>query len=433
MNPSWTLEVEGFGKIKQASIAVKPLMLFVGDNNSGKSYLASLFWGVTEWMRRLDFSEDDIKTDIFLRNFLEQEKGKPEITITNEVFEHLLPFINKRLDSEKDTLIQRILNNQEINIKRLTIKNIILNESLVLYKDDHPNSVAILEKYKLKAKGDYFLLHKKAGHSHRGVSSPSILACAINALVIKFLFSLYFPASRTGFMLTYKSLIADSISSWGIDKEPKSRFSRPTIDFLQRLTKLEPKKDIYHNIAESLESEILNGQIISTAIVANDFSYQPQGTTQPLPLYLSSSLVTELAPLIIFLKYSSEYGAIILEEPEAHLHPAVQRILIRHLIKLVNRGIPVLITTHSDTIFQQVNNLISLYQHPKREKLQTEFGYHDDELIAPNEVSAYQFTNTPDGTDVEALKQVDGNGFAVPTFNQTILDLSKETIALQRD
>lgn len=42
----WTLHVEDFGKIESADITVSPLTLFVGDNNSGKSYLLSLLYGL---------------------------------------------------------------------------------------------------------------------------------------------------------------------------------------------------------------------------------------------------------------------------------------------------------------------------------------------------------------------------------------------------
>ena len=38
--------VEDFGKIKHAELEMKPMMMFVGDNNSGKSYLMSLLWGL---------------------------------------------------------------------------------------------------------------------------------------------------------------------------------------------------------------------------------------------------------------------------------------------------------------------------------------------------------------------------------------------------
>ncbi|MCI8790709.1 MAG: ATP-binding protein [Lachnospiraceae bacterium] len=40
----WRLKVSGYGKIESAEIETAPLTLFVGDNNSGKSYLMSLLW-----------------------------------------------------------------------------------------------------------------------------------------------------------------------------------------------------------------------------------------------------------------------------------------------------------------------------------------------------------------------------------------------------
>ena len=42
----WRVHVEGLGKIKEADIDTKPFTLFVGDNNSGKSYLMTLIWGI---------------------------------------------------------------------------------------------------------------------------------------------------------------------------------------------------------------------------------------------------------------------------------------------------------------------------------------------------------------------------------------------------
>lgn len=43
---AWKLCIEDYGKIKSAEIEMAPLTLFVGDNNSGKSYLMSLLWGI---------------------------------------------------------------------------------------------------------------------------------------------------------------------------------------------------------------------------------------------------------------------------------------------------------------------------------------------------------------------------------------------------
>lgn len=43
---SLKIHVEKFGKIKKADIELTPFTLFVGDNNSGKSYLLSLIWAL---------------------------------------------------------------------------------------------------------------------------------------------------------------------------------------------------------------------------------------------------------------------------------------------------------------------------------------------------------------------------------------------------
>ena len=53
MQTRWTLNLENFGKVKSASITMKPMMLFVGDNNSGKSYVASFLWGILNYGQKI--------------------------------------------------------------------------------------------------------------------------------------------------------------------------------------------------------------------------------------------------------------------------------------------------------------------------------------------------------------------------------------------
>lgn len=42
-------DCQAFAFSKSAEIQVAPLTLFVGDNNSGKSYLMFLLWGIRVW------------------------------------------------------------------------------------------------------------------------------------------------------------------------------------------------------------------------------------------------------------------------------------------------------------------------------------------------------------------------------------------------
>lgn len=39
--------VENFGKIKKAEITLGRLLLFVGENNSGKTFMMQLLYGIT--------------------------------------------------------------------------------------------------------------------------------------------------------------------------------------------------------------------------------------------------------------------------------------------------------------------------------------------------------------------------------------------------
>lgn len=69
-----------------------------------------------------------------------------------------------------------------------------------------------------------------------------------------------------------------------------------------------------------LEKEILQGKLKQGQSPQPNFTYLPQGQKDDLPLHLTSSLVTELSPLILLLKQRNDYRWLILEEPEAHLH-----------------------------------------------------------------------------------------------------------------
>ena len=60
---NWKLMVENYGKIESAEIEMAPLTLFVGDNNSGKSYLLSLLWGIENLGSQVILGNNFIETE----------------------------------------------------------------------------------------------------------------------------------------------------------------------------------------------------------------------------------------------------------------------------------------------------------------------------------------------------------------------------------
>ena len=84
------------------------------------------------------------------------------------------------------------------------------------------------------------------------------------------------------------------------------------------------------------------------------------GTEEDIRLTRASSMVSELAPIVLFLQGAIKIGdTLIIEEPEAHLHPAAQTQMAVTLGRLVRAGVRVLIvTTHSDWLLKEIGNLM---------------------------------------------------------------------------
>lgn len=244
----------------------------------------------------------------------------------------------------------------------------------------------------------------------------------------------YLPASRTGFMLTYKTLVKEAIKhGYGaISSASQTTLNWPTNKFLQVLANLGlSARQPYSVVGEYLQQHVLGGQITHEDTPVPTYRYKPIDGREELPFHATSSLVSELAPLVLYLQSFEELTALIIEEPEAHLHLEMQKKIAIALARLVNLGLPVWITTHSDTMAQQINNLIQLHNHPNRAELASQFGYDEaTDFLDPNMVSAYQFSVKPDGTEVDKLPLTSG-GIAFPTFTNSIIAQAKQTLAFE--
>ena len=126
----WKLKVSGYGKIEHAEIEVAPLILFVGDNNSGKSYLMSLLWGIQNFgMEDLLYGEgmeeekqvaDWMKKQIAVA----QEQGICAVCV-NEIHDMLQIVLDEGLKRNKSNLVKKIFNSIDVKIEQLQI---ILND-----------------------------------------------------------------------------------------------------------------------------------------------------------------------------------------------------------------------------------------------------------------------------------------------------------------
>ena len=119
------------------------------------------------------------------------------------------------------------------------------------------------------------------------------------------------------------------------------------------------------------------------------FVYQPRESGNPLPLKNASSTVSELAPILLYLRHKARSGDIlIIEEPESHLHPEVQVQLTLEIAAIVNAGIRVIVTTHSEWILEELANLVNLSSLVKEDRVKID---ENDEALDPKDVGVFLF------------------------------------------
>lgn len=151
-------------------------------------------------------------------------------------------------------------------------------------------------------------------------------------------------------------------------------------------------------------------------------TYVPDGSTEPIFLREVSSSVKALVGLNFYLRHQAQPGHILMiDEPELNLHPENQRKMARLLAMLVNAGIKVFITTHSDYIIREFNTLIQLDNNESYlKKLQKKEGYITSELLDASKVKAYVAERQEDGVILKAAHITQHDGITIDTLDEVI-------------
>lgn len=442
MDKQWTLHVENFGKISEADVDISPLMCFVGDNNSGKSYLMSLLWGILTLGKDI-FPKvpSEAKTYKRCENWLKNNLNMNR-ELDEEDLSMYLSWFNELLSNNKNYLLKRIFS-YSVEAGKIEIKNYKRNGKIEIKWENNAERYSASKMYLKFPKQETYsreqLLRMNAYICWNilmyGIAEPLYTPVVKGRRMGE---PVYLPASRTGFMLTYSQLIENSlqVSYAPSIEENTSALTLPYIDFLQLITKFDTKSK--HNkkneaVIRFIEETMTKGNIITKKDIMPVIKYHPNGMAKEIPLYLASSIVTEISPLLLLFKSDINFKTLIIEEPEAHLHPELQQAMARLIINIVNSGIPVWLTTHSDTILQHINNMLKLKEHPQCVELMREYNYEKKDLLASKDVSMYQFVHMK--SDKSKLEKLECTkyGFVVPTFNDALDKIVREVYAFQED
>ena len=119
--------------------------------------------------------------------------------------------------------------------------------------------------------------------------------------------------------------------------------------------------------------------------------YIPNKSKAKLTMGESASSVRSLLNLGMYIRHIASPGDLLMiDEPELNLHPKNQRLMARLLAKLVNAGVRVFITTHSDYILKEFNTLIMMKTAGSRAtSIMEEYEYDKSELLDTKMIKAY--------------------------------------------
>ena len=369
----FTLHVKEFAKIREAKIEAAPLTLFVGDNNSGKSYLLSLLWGLTGGVnfgllpsvqkryRERKFDGVERLLDLWkIKNYEESNDDldplfsfKHTLPVTTEEQSILAKEFNCFLAEVIAELVSEIFNTDEICIQSLCL--------------DFPSKADLMVGYKGHDDGLPWTLGipNHGWHAFQYKNAFDLIERYIDLVLDK---SVFVPAPRTGYLLTFGTLTQQSIHakfSFNKGHESGDILTSPQVSFLKRRAAIREQdldkfKEPIKKIIDFVERNIIRGEIKLTKTPLPEILYKPEGLDQTLPLYLTSGVVAEVAGFLSLLKFGQFGRTCIYEEPEMCLHSELQWKMARVLVKLVNAGFTVWASTHSDIIIQHANNMINL-------------------------------------------------------------------------
>ena len=470
------IEVMNFGPISEAKIDLRPLTVFVGPSNTGKTYLATLVYALHGTFNDFSgsafgpFINPNIIFDIIGKLIQDRNGTKEEIQemlkklesadrpfklsdidikvsdLSKEMIQQL-GIITENSESTKEQLEGELKNCFDMNsiseLMRL-IKN-KRNEITIMLKIIESNHDSSTTKITVSESGvnlsrstsldnpsidDMVILPKGYSVTCEFVDNKIIRIKGFNMLLGTNRY--YLPAARSGIMQSHR-VIATSLvkrsTRVGLERFPEVPTMTGVIaDFMERIILYEDSKvskNEMQHIAETLETEVLSGQILlkSSASGYPDFRYLPQGTKEEFLLTQTSSMVSELAPLVLYIRRLVHPGDIlIIEEPEAHLHPGAQADMAVILARLVRTGVKVIITTHSDWLLQEIGNLIL-------EGVIEDETEESDSWLRPEEVGAWHFQKD------EPVKEIafhPRKGFSPKDYEDVAEGLYNRSVNLQQ-
>ncbi len=403
-----TLDVTDFGPIARACVELRPLTVFVGPGNTGKSWLATQVyalhrhfgvehWGIDLWFRTglaPPALPAGAKTDLVrIAQQLTASRGAEptseglaltlpiETAIRLYLREHAGPFgdeVERCFGLAGDRLVRKGAEQARI-LLRLAVEGVSAPAEHELTLGNRGWTFLPTIPDGIRIRGDRHrqsfepLIPGRESKQHldrmwRAVQALSLLVLPDHRTAH------YLPADRTGLMNAHSAIVGTLIRSATMAGSARAETEPPLSgvrgDFLQQLVEmasdrrrqLRDGRERLEELGKRVEDEILRGAVRLDGlpgVAQPQFTYRPSGWESGLPLSNTSSMVSELAPVVLYLRHLvARDDLLIIDEPESHLHPAIQVAFTRQIAEIVRAGVRVILTTHSEWVLEELGNVV---------------------------------------------------------------------------
>ena len=444
-----TFTFRNLGPVKSAELELGDLTIVAGRNNTGKTYLVYTLYGFLKAWKTFPpprpaasaASRSAARYPVFEEiSNQAAETGHAELPVAPDV-----------LSRERRAVMRALTRHFSENIPS-TVFNVspekFENASIDMHLGTEPlwSTVSAEPEDTPSIRYDGTTLSAVGAPPAGKRIHPVVLRRRLWGQYLRFLFPdlpsnpFVLSAERFGISLFYreldfvKSQIVDLLQKYGDRKrkddsdfpfelldETAGRYALPikeNIDYTRSIPDLrQQRSEIYQDAFFKDIRKLMNGYYTASGD-AIEFRSAARGDRRfAIPLHLASSSARGLSDLYFFLRHAAQKNhLLIIDEPESHLDTANQILLARLLARLVQAGLKVLVTTHSDYIVKEINNLIMLngtFAH--KAQVIRKLNYRNRDFMDPKRIRAYVARD-------QGLHKcsIDEFGIEMPNFDETI-------------
>ena len=411
-----SIEVTNLGPIARGVVSLRPLTVFIGPNNTGKTYIAQVLYSVRKAFENAEPTQD-MRFDVSeLRSLsdrwaLSEDRSSVELPprMQREAVRWVLAALGTGGDLLRDRLMAYFAVPDPRHIQRWDQPSELVisasytvpdsEERVFLSTDNKKVSLRSQLDWLYSQKLDvedfprpfitrdierYLRQREDMGSKAVTIRAPYSLRELIWSHLVRHIGiagnTHYLPAGRSGLLAAWTDVVklqGERIRDrFGLIEEHSILLGGVALDFITALAQVLGKqrdREYYARRGRSslrmlrrrlepareLLQELMGGEIHTEADRDGIPILEYRVGGHRIPVQRASSMVADLAPLAMWIDNFVRVGdLLIIDEPESHLHPAAIRKLARVLVRLVNAGVNVVCATHSPVLLHEISNCI---------------------------------------------------------------------------